>query len=169
MLTFFHPEQLLHYPRTYLSRGQMRTPQEVPERAQRLLQAASNLGFEIKQPADNGMTPIASIHDMGYLRFSRAHIVAGSGFRKIGATKSCRISMCGNRMRCAGFSPRRHVTSLTAVARSANRRGALHIGQPKARLRGPKHCWREARKLTRCAGHRTPYAPRWGGRILLPQ
>lgn len=26
MRTFFHPEQLLHHPRSYYSRGQMRTP-----------------------------------------------------------------------------------------------------------------------------------------------
>ena len=69
MLTFFHPEQLLHHPRTYFSRGQMRTPQEVPERAQRLLQTVSALGFKIQQPTDHGMTPIAGVHDIGYLRF----------------------------------------------------------------------------------------------------
>jgi hypothetical protein len=33
MLTYFHPEQLKHHPQSYLSRGRMRTPQEVPERA----------------------------------------------------------------------------------------------------------------------------------------
>ena len=36
MKTFFHPEQLLHHPRTYFSRGRMREPQEVPERAVQL-------------------------------------------------------------------------------------------------------------------------------------
>ncbi|MDI9649013.1 histone deacetylase family protein, partial [Burkholderia cenocepacia] len=39
MKTYFHPEQLLHHPRSYLSRGQMREPQEVPERAARLVAA----------------------------------------------------------------------------------------------------------------------------------
>ena len=39
MQTFFHPAQLKHHPRSYLSRGQMRTPQEVPERALRLVEA----------------------------------------------------------------------------------------------------------------------------------
>ena len=48
MKTFFHPEQLLHHPRSYYSRGQMRTPQEVPERARNLLVAAQTLGFEIQ-------------------------------------------------------------------------------------------------------------------------
>jgi acetoin utilization deacetylase AcuC-like enzyme len=74
MLTFFHPDQLLHHPKSYFSRGQMRSPQEIPERARRLLQTVTDLGFEIRQPADFGMTPIAAIHDMGYLRFlQRAH------------------------------------------------------------------------------------------------
>lgn len=52
MRCYFHPEQLLHHPRSYYSRGAMRTPQEVPERAQRLLQAAKDLGFDIRQPED---------------------------------------------------------------------------------------------------------------------
>ena len=47
MRCYFHPEQLLHHPRSYYSRGAMRTPQEVPERAQRLLQAAKGLGLSL--------------------------------------------------------------------------------------------------------------------------
>ncbi|WP_133650707.1 histone deacetylase family protein [Paraburkholderia flava] len=69
MQTFFHPDQLLHHPRTYLSRGQMRTPQEVPERAERLVTAAHALGFDVREPADAGTAPIAAVHDMNYLRF----------------------------------------------------------------------------------------------------
>ncbi len=69
MQTFFHPEQLLHHPRTYFSRGQMRTPQEVPERARQLLVAARGLGFAIEQPKDFGMAPLAAVHDQDYLRF----------------------------------------------------------------------------------------------------
>lgn len=69
MRTYFHPEQLLHHPRTYFSRGQMRTPQEVPERARQLLQAARGLGFAIEQPEDFGLAPLAAVHDAGYLRF----------------------------------------------------------------------------------------------------
>ena len=62
MRTFFHPEQLLHHPRSYYSRGQMRTPQEVPERALNLLLAAQTLGFEIRQPADYGLEPLLAVH-----------------------------------------------------------------------------------------------------------
>ncbi|PNG36738.1 acetylpolyamine aminohydrolase [Pseudomonas protegens] len=69
MRSFFHPEQLLHHPRSYYSRGQMRTPQEVPERAQRLVQAAHSLGFEVRQPEDAGLQPLQAVHDAPYLAF----------------------------------------------------------------------------------------------------
>ena len=69
MKTYFHPEQLLHHPRSYLSRGQMREPQEVPERAARLVAAVRSLDFDVREPADRGTAPIAAVHDMNYLRF----------------------------------------------------------------------------------------------------
>lgn len=69
MLTYFHPDQYLHHPRTYLSRGQMRVPQEVPERPRRLLQAVERLGFELRQPDDYGMQPLSAVHSPEYLRF----------------------------------------------------------------------------------------------------
>ena len=69
MRCYFHPEQLLHHPRSYYSRGQMRTPQEVPERARNLLQAAKGLGFEIAQPADGGLQPLLAVHGAPYLTF----------------------------------------------------------------------------------------------------
>ena len=69
MRSFFHPEQLLHHPRSYYSRGQMRTPQEVPERARRLVQAAHSLGFEVRQPEDAGLQPLLAVHGAPYLAF----------------------------------------------------------------------------------------------------
>jgi acetoin utilization deacetylase AcuC-like enzyme len=69
MKTWFHPDQLLHHPRGYFSRGQMREAQEVPQRAERLVAAARSLGFEVEAPADFGTAPIAAVHDMNYLRF----------------------------------------------------------------------------------------------------
>jgi acetoin utilization deacetylase AcuC-like enzyme len=69
MLAFFHPEQLLHHPRSYYSRGQMRTPQEVPERASNLVRAAQNLGLEIQQPQDFGLAPLQAVHSSAYLSF----------------------------------------------------------------------------------------------------
>jgi acetoin utilization deacetylase AcuC-like enzyme len=69
MRSFFHPEQLLHHPRSYYSRGQMRTPQEVPERALNLVKAAESLGFAVEQPADFGLDPLLAVHSAAYLAF----------------------------------------------------------------------------------------------------
>ena len=69
MRTFFHPEQLQHHPRSYYSRGQMRTPQEVPERALNLVKAAENLGFAVEAPADFGLAPLLGVHSAAYLAF----------------------------------------------------------------------------------------------------
>jgi acetoin utilization deacetylase AcuC-like enzyme len=66
---FFHPLQDRHIPKTYLSRGQMRTPLELPARTGHMLDAVQELGYEISEPADFGMRPIARVHDLGYLRF----------------------------------------------------------------------------------------------------
>lgn len=72
MDVFFHPEQLVHHPQTYYSRGKMRTPQEVPERAVRLLQGVQELGLPVNQPDDYGMEPLLDTHDISYLRFLEA-------------------------------------------------------------------------------------------------
>lgn len=69
MKTFFHDDQLLHQPQTYFSRGKMRTPQEVPERATQLLAAAKQLGFDIQAPTDHGVAPLRAVHSLAYLRF----------------------------------------------------------------------------------------------------
>ena len=69
MKTFFHADQAFHHPQTYFSRGKMRTPQEVPERAMHLLAAAKRLGFDIRSPADHGAGPIRAVHSLPYLRF----------------------------------------------------------------------------------------------------
>ena len=69
MKTFFAPEQLLHHPQTYLSRGQMRKPQEVPDRALAILRGLGALGLEARRPADHGMAPLQAVHSVPYLRF----------------------------------------------------------------------------------------------------
>lgn len=69
MKTFFHQEQLLHHPQTYLSRGQMRKPQEVPDRATAILRGVQALGFPVQQPADHGMAPLEAVHSASYLQF----------------------------------------------------------------------------------------------------
>jgi len=69
MKAFFHPAQDLHLPKTYFTRGQMRQPQEVPERTERLLAGLRELGIPVLPPADQGAAPISRVHDLGYLRF----------------------------------------------------------------------------------------------------
>lgn len=69
MKAFFHPDQLLHRPQTYFSRGRMRAVQEVPERVLRLADAARTMNFEIVTPPDAGEAPLAAVHAVDYLRF----------------------------------------------------------------------------------------------------
>jgi acetoin utilization deacetylase AcuC-like enzyme len=74
MQTYFHPEQLRHEPRTYLSRGKMRSPQEIPQRAIRLAAACRTLGHDLREPLDSDMAGISAVHDPNYLRFlEQAH------------------------------------------------------------------------------------------------
>ena len=47
MKTYFHPDQRLHRPASYFSRGQMRTPQEIPERVDRILAGLDILGLTL--------------------------------------------------------------------------------------------------------------------------
>ncbi|KAA8998427.1 histone deacetylase family protein [Affinibrenneria salicis] len=69
MKAFYHPKQRLHHPKSYLSRGQMRTPQEVPERLDHLLAAAQKLGFTIEQPADSGREALYAVHGRPYVDY----------------------------------------------------------------------------------------------------
>ena len=69
MKAFFHPSQNLHTPRSYFSRGQMRAPQEVPDRVRPLLEGLKAIDVHVLEPGDHGAGPISQIHDLGYLRF----------------------------------------------------------------------------------------------------
>ncbi len=69
MRSFFHPFQDRHVPKSYLNRGKMRQPQELPERTGYILEALEELGQEVEEPKDRGMAPIAKVHHPGYLRF----------------------------------------------------------------------------------------------------
>jgi len=52
----------------------MRAPQEIPERAVRLVAASTSLGFGMCEPVDFGIGGIAAVHGMNYLRFlNEAH------------------------------------------------------------------------------------------------
>ncbi|WP_459615870.1 histone deacetylase family protein [Bordetella sp. 2513F-2] len=69
MLTFFHTDQLLHVPMNYFSRGKMRQPQELPVRAEHLLRAAVDMGFDVQAPPDAGTALLAKVHTPQYLHF----------------------------------------------------------------------------------------------------
>ncbi|MDX1587828.1 MAG: histone deacetylase family protein [Oleiphilaceae bacterium] len=69
MKAFFHPSQNKHVPQSYLTRGQMRAPQELPERTPHMLKGMETLSVPVLQPVDHGMTMISRVHDLGYLRF----------------------------------------------------------------------------------------------------
>jgi acetoin utilization deacetylase AcuC-like enzyme len=69
MKAFYHPDQVLHHPRSYYSRGKMREPQEVPSRVQALVDTARQLGMDVRQPADAGAAPISAVHTLDYLLF----------------------------------------------------------------------------------------------------
>ncbi|HEY0295156.1 MAG TPA: histone deacetylase family protein [Bordetella sp.] len=69
MKAFYHPDQVLHHPRSYYSRGKMREPQEVPGRVQALADTARKLGMDVQQPADAGAGPISAVHTLDYLAF----------------------------------------------------------------------------------------------------
>ncbi|OWY29167.1 histone deacetylase family protein [Herbaspirillum robiniae] len=69
MKAFYHPDQKLHHPQSYYSRGKMRVPQEVPQRLDELAAVAARLGFTVQQPADAGAAPIGAVHSLDYLQF----------------------------------------------------------------------------------------------------
>jgi acetoin utilization deacetylase AcuC-like enzyme len=64
-----HPEQQRHYPQQFLVNGVFRPNPEVPERQDRLLQAAQAAGCRHEPPLMHGMEPIAAVHTEAYLRF----------------------------------------------------------------------------------------------------
>lgn len=69
MKAFFDSRQDLHHPRTYFTRGQMRAPQEIPERTGHIRTGLEKSGVATQTPTDHGMRPINRVHDLGYLRF----------------------------------------------------------------------------------------------------
>jgi acetoin utilization deacetylase AcuC-like enzyme len=66
---YLDQRQALHRPLTYLSRGRMREPQEVPERIERILAGLSELDCPVLDATDHGSAPLVRAHDPAYLRF----------------------------------------------------------------------------------------------------
>ena len=69
MKAYFDPTQDGHEPKSYLTRGRMRAPQELPARTPPLLEALESLDIAVEKPTDHGMDMINRVHDLGYLRF----------------------------------------------------------------------------------------------------
>lgn len=69
MQAFFHSSQDQHIPKTYFTRGQMRQPQELPDRTRHMLAGLKELGVKVSEPADRGAGPISRVHALSYLRF----------------------------------------------------------------------------------------------------
>jgi acetoin utilization deacetylase AcuC-like enzyme len=69
MKVIFSELQKDHYPKNFLSSGAPQENPEVPERADRLLQAALAAGLELLEPEDVGLEPIAAVHTPEYLQF----------------------------------------------------------------------------------------------------
>lgn len=69
MKIYSHEKQMLHHPQSYFSRGQMREPQEKPERLTELLKAPEALGLEVTTAKDLGIEPILAVHDFDYVNF----------------------------------------------------------------------------------------------------
>lgn len=72
MKAYFHPSQDLHIPKTYFTRGQMRKPQEVPDRTGEMLAGLRAMDVPVLTPADQGSGTIARVHDLSYLRFLKS-------------------------------------------------------------------------------------------------
>jgi acetoin utilization deacetylase AcuC-like enzyme len=70
MKVYCVPErQKRHYPSAFLVNGTRQPNPEVPERLDRLLDAAIGAGHALAEPADHGLGPIAAVHTPAYLRF----------------------------------------------------------------------------------------------------
>jgi acetoin utilization deacetylase AcuC-like enzyme len=65
----FANEQLEHFPESYLSSGAPVENPEQPERARRLLSAATASGLDLESPHDYGDDVISSIHTDRYITF----------------------------------------------------------------------------------------------------
>lgn len=64
-----HPDQQRHYPPHFLVNGVFEPNPEVPERQDRLLRAARDVGCRHERPLAHGMEPIAAVHSDAYLKF----------------------------------------------------------------------------------------------------
>jgi acetoin utilization deacetylase AcuC-like enzyme len=69
MKVVFSDKQLAHAPEVFVSSGALHPNPEVPERAERLLAAASKSGLDRVEPDDFGTDTLAAVHSPRYLGF----------------------------------------------------------------------------------------------------
>ncbi len=69
MNVVFSERQNAHFPKRFLSSGAPQPNPEVPERAERLLEAALGSGLTHVRPDDYGLAPVAAVHSAEYLHF----------------------------------------------------------------------------------------------------
>lgn len=69
MKVVFSDKQLGHSPKMFLVNGVTRPNPELPERATRLLDSATEAGLERAVPRDHGLAPLARVHTPEYIDF----------------------------------------------------------------------------------------------------
>jgi acetoin utilization deacetylase AcuC-like enzyme len=76
MLVFWDPIQLVHAPTSFMLRGKLRPPFEVPARAEALLSACRGLGLKVVAPPPADRAALRAVHSDGYLDFLRTAATA---------------------------------------------------------------------------------------------
>jgi len=69
MQAYFDQRQDHHHPQTYFTQGQMKQPQEIPDRTGQIQAGLRAAGLMLEAPRDHGTAPLNQVHDLGYLRF----------------------------------------------------------------------------------------------------
>ncbi|MEL6236854.1 MAG: histone deacetylase family protein [Pseudomonadota bacterium] len=69
MKAFFDPVQAAHDPQYFVMNGTRRPSPESPARIEALMAGASAAGCVFAAPEDQGLAPIAAVHDPAYLSF----------------------------------------------------------------------------------------------------
>lgn len=69
MNIYYHPDQALHNPQTYFSRGKMREPQEIPKRVEEYQKGIQRAGLMVTSPEDFGFDYLTKVHGFAYIEF----------------------------------------------------------------------------------------------------
>jgi acetoin utilization deacetylase AcuC-like enzyme len=69
MLAFHHPDSALHAPKQFFRRGKLIPAPESPDRYRVLLASLAAGGHALREAVDQGIAPIAAVHDPAYLDF----------------------------------------------------------------------------------------------------